>query len=290
MSHEDAPNGTRRPARIVRARDLPRRPDDVERGVTVFCDETGTHDCEFFGWGSIWCPTDRVAELEGLVDDICARHSVRGELGWKYATSRARFHEAIVEAFFERPWLCFQSLLVRKDDMRIFGEDHHSVAFRKLLCTLLTTQVSRFDALPGGPRSFELRVDEVGETTRALTRQELRILLAAIRKRSDGPEPMVTELGRVDSRTCRGIQLADLLVGALRSAWEGNPPGTKGRVCDAIATHLGWDSLRATTHRNLKFNVWLHRSATGHDLQPRPLHFRFPDGDPTPLFDSLRQA
>lgn len=270
---------------LVRASGLP-QPDPGRRGVTVFCDETGTHDCEFFGWGSIWCPTDQVGEFEAIVDRICDDHRARTELGWKYADRYVLCMEDVIEAFFRVPWICFQSLFVRKEDMQIFDEDR-AVAFRKVLCTLIATQVRRFHNLPGGPRSFEVRVDEYGRTSRDLTRQELRIMSATTRKWSNGAEPLVTSLGRLDSRTSRGIQLADILVGALRSSWEHNPRYAKGRICDTVAHHLGWESLRAVTHPNLKFNVWLHHSATDHDLHPRPLDLLVPEGDPQHIFDAL---
>ncbi|MFB6262535.1 MAG: DUF3800 domain-containing protein, partial [Bradymonadaceae bacterium] len=209
-----------------------------------------------------------------------------GEVKWSQ-NSRAASRCAMMEWFFEQPWLCFQSLLVHKDAMRIFeGRKQRSVAYRKLLCTLLATQIDRFDGLPGGPRRFEVAVDETGETTRSLTEEEFDILVATTRKWLDTDRDLVDDFRRVDSRSSRGVQLADLFVGALRASWEDDPTGARGEVAGELATQLGWNDLQAATEPNLKFNVWLHRDSFDRapGLETRELRLEQPSGDPEGYF------
>lgn len=262
----------------------------MTRKMAVFCDETGTHNCAYFGWGSVWCPADKVGQLDRAIDRICRTQKTRGELKWSNSGSSGARRKAL-RWFFRTPWVCFQSLWVRKDTMRIFrGDCSKPTAYRKLLCTMLTTCMDRFDSLPGGPRDFEVAVDRVGQTTRSLTRQEFRILVAASQKRNDDRRNPVADFSRVDSRKSRGVQLADLLAGAIRASWEGKPRGSKAQMCQVITRHVGWSDLRATTAPNLKFNVWLHWDSIDKSphLKSRRLSFRVPSGDPQRLFDGLR--
>ncbi len=254
----------------------------VPRTMTVFFDETGAHDCAYFAWGSIWMAHERLDEFNATIDAIAKKHGVRGEFGWKDATSRTAFCVEVVRWFFRQRWVCFQALFVRKRDMRIFSSarDHNdSVAYKKLLCTLVALQTVKFDALPGGPRAFRIIVDRVGDKP-SVAEEEYRILEATIRKWSDTSLAPVTKFARVDSQSARGIQLADLLVGAIRAEWEG---GDSKRIKRRefrrmLAECLGWEHLRATTPMNLKFNIWLHKACQGFAM--RPMVLKYPEGDP----------
>ncbi len=264
----------------------------MPREMAVFCDETGTHTCDYFGWGSIWCPLDKTYDIDRALDRIMERAGERRELKWTYG-GRKNSRRDIVRWFFKTPWVCFQSFLVRKETMNVFSKGtSRSVAFKKLLCTMLTTQMKRFDALPGGPRRFMVYVDEAGDSTRKMTEREFRILSAATQKRTDSDRDYISHYRRIDSRSRRGIQLADLFIGALRARWEGSPRGNKGRTCEVIARHLGWKDLRGLTPPNLKFNVWMHHDS--YDASPhiehRTLRLKHRGGDPQRLFDRLGKS
>lgn len=260
------------------------------REMAVFCDETGTHDCDYFGWGSVWCPLERAEEMDAAINRICGSRSRRREIKWSNS-GRVRVKRRLMNWFFRQPWVCFQSLMVRKDAMRVFSENpYDAVGYRKLLCTLLCTQMERFDRLPGGPRRFTVFVDETGKTTRSLTAEEFRILQAAARKRTGLGREFVRRFRRIDSRDRRGIQVADLFIGAIRAAWDDNPTGSKASVCRMLADQLGWRDLQGTTRPNLKFNVWLHRACradVGH-LETRRLRLKRPRGNPERVFDGVK--
>lgn len=254
----------------------------VPRTMTVFCDETGAHDCAYFAWGSIWMAHERLNEFNAAIDAIAKKHGVKGEFGWKDTSTRTKFCVEVVRWFFQQRWVCFQSLFVRKQDMRIFSSerDHgDSVAYKKLLCTLMALQTVKFDALPGGPREFRIIVDRVGDKP-SVAEEEYRILEATIRKWSDTSLAPVAKFARVDSQSARGIQLADLLVGAIRAEWEGGDSKAvkRGEFRRMLAECLGWENLRSTTPMNLKFNIWLHKACQGFAM--RPMALKYPQGDP----------
>lgn len=253
----------------------------VPRTMAVYCDETGAHDCAYFAWGSIWMADDRLGEFNAKIDAIARKHRVKGEFGWKGWSSPTPFCMEVVRWFFQQRWVCFQALIVRKRDMRIFTSErlrNDTVAYKKLLCTLVAVQAANFDALPGGPRQFRIHVDQVGDKP-SVAEQEYRIVAAAIRKRTETSLPPVAKFARVDSRSARGIQLADLLVGAIRAEWEGGGKGVKRvKLRRLIAECLGWENLRATTPKNLKFNIWLHNACQGFAV--RPMELKYGQGDP----------
>lgn len=254
------------------------------REMTIYCDETGTHDCEWFAWGSVWCPRARAQEMQDALDRIARRRT--REVKWSDLPGPA-LREALADWFFETPWVCFQALVVRKSALRIFGRRQKtSTAFKKLLCTLLVTQMARFNRLPGGPRRFEVVVDQVGDTCKQMTKKEFRILTAAAAKWHDLDADQFREYRRVDSREHRGVQLADLMVGALRSAFEREAAGPKDAFCRYIARQLGWHDLRGFTRPNLKFNVWMHRDCMGvsDGVEERAIRLLRPGGDPERRF------
>lgn len=257
----------------------------MTREMAVFCDETGTHDCDYFGWGSIWCPLDKINSIDHVIGRICREFNERREVKWS-RVGHGSSRQKMVRWFFHTPWICFQSLLVRKDTMHIFDGGKRQVAYRKLLCTMLATQMKRFNALPGGPRRFTIYVDQTGSTTKSLTRNEFQILTAAARKKTGSQRDLVRNFRRIDSRSRRGIQLADLFIGALRASWEGRPKAQKKAICQSISKHLGWKNLRGITTPNLKFNIWLHHDS--YDASPhiksRILRLRNEHGDPERLF------
>lgn len=260
------------------------------RQMAIFCDESGAHDCDWFVWGSVWCPYEGVEALEHQVGRAC-RHR-RRELKWSQLPG-ATVRRGVVDWFFATPWVCFQALAVRRDAMRIFdGPGGHTLAYRKLLCTLLVTQMARFDRLPGGPRRFHVFADQTGQTTRELTQREFRILTAAGAKRHSLGGEQLAAFKRVDSRMSRGIQVADLLAGALWASLEYQPDaGPKAEFCRYVGGKLGWPDLRAYTPANLKFNVWIHNACMDglDDIDLRRLSLSEPAGDPEALFRRARR-
>ena len=68
----------------------------------------------------------------------------------------------------------------------------------------------------------------------------------------------VKDLRIHDSKQTPGIQLADVLLGAVVAGWnEEVTAEPKRRVMAEVAKHLGWPDLRSDTHvSEWKFNVW----------------------------------
>ena len=74
----------------------------------------------------------------------------------------------------------------------------------------------------------------------------------------EGAIDVIENVYTVDSKDRPEIQVCDLLLGAVMSAW--NQKGESEAKADLrryIAEHLGWDELRKTTFAaEKKFNVW----------------------------------
>jgi len=253
--------------------------------LTVFCDETGAHDCQYFGWGSIWCPSEAVPELNHALDSFCKKSNQNNELKWS-RTGACDARRAAIQWFFETPWLCFQSMWVRRSALGALTRRNSTFAYRKLLYAMLGARMHQFNQLPGGPREFEVRADQVDGQDPARTRKEFRLLQGVCASQSPGIQRLLIDFERVDSREHRGVQLADLLVGAVGSSWEGYPSGTKRTICRAIAHHLGWQDLRAKTENNLKFHIWMPADfgVEARDPQTRDIALASRRGDPRCFF------
>lgn len=253
--------------------------------LTVFCDETGAHDCQYFGWGSIWCPSESVPELNQAIDALCKKTNHHKELKWS-RTGASDARQAAIEWFFETPWLCFQSMWVRRSTLGALTRRDSTFAYRKLLYAMLGARMHQFNQLPGGPREFEVRADRVGAPDTARARKEFRLLQRVCASQSPGIQRLLVDFERVDSREHRGVQLADVLVGAVGSSWHGHPSGSKHTLCRAIARQLGWPDLRAKTENNLKFHIWMPADfgIEAHDPPTRDIALASRGGDPRRFF------
>jgi hypothetical protein len=78
-----------------------------------------------------------------------------------------------------------------------------------------------------------------------------------------------------DSKEFEGIQLCDVLLGAVVDTWnEGSTSDHKAALKTHIASYLGWSDIRSDTRPSeRKFNVWWLTDQT-HPDQQRPIQTR----------------
>lgn len=99
-------------------------------------------------------------------------------------------------------------------------------------------------------------------------------------RRDLGIAPLKSLITR-NSREAPGIQLADLLIGAVMSQWQQRATAEpKLAVRKLIAAHLGWEDLAADTHvKEWKFNIWYFYDPTANlerEVMTRPLRLKVP--------------
>jgi hypothetical protein len=227
------------------------------RNYLVYCDESGQTGKAYYGFGSLWMPYERRGDLTALVSQLCRRHRYSNEIKWHNVSGQnVEFYCELVEAFFRKSWLMFHCLVGRRGyiDKR-YHRGGYDEALRKHFAMLIRSKIAFF-AQRDRTKAYQVVVDQLpsrycraDEAAHAIVNNQLRQQL--------GFAPIHNIVTR-DSREAIGIQLADVLVGAVVSSWNVAQVGdAKARVRRSVSECLSWKDLRADTFRNeWKFNIW----------------------------------
>lgn len=242
--------------------------ESSRRDWLIACDESSIDSGKHYGFGCLWMPYDRRGDFFQLWSDLLRSTGLGHECKWNEVGPgpRVRFALAAVELFFSTPWLVFHvfhCLVVRRSSVEM---KHHGgnrdLALRKHFTMFLVNKIKRAAMRPGGKhRTFRVWVDPLPsrykKADEAVEAISMRMVAKAIRDDIDAAAPEIRVSTR-DSKLTPAIQLCDLLLGAVVSAWNGKSTRSeKAQVMAAIALHLDWPDLLADTpptHR--KFNVW----------------------------------
>lgn len=235
-----------------------RRVSDPQRNFLIFCDESGVHGARLEGFGSLWMPYERRGDFQQLWRDLHARYFPPSEVKWeKVKRATFPFFAALVNEFFARRWLMFHCLLISKREVDLaYHESDWGLARRKHFTMLLANKIRRF-AAPG--KRYIIRVDPM-HSSYERAEEACATILGHILERSPSlrGNQTVQSLIPVDSKENPGVQLADLLVGAVLAARQGEISSeAKQALLKLIATHLGWPDLTTDTMPSAqKFNIW----------------------------------
>lgn len=228
------------------------------RNYLICCDESGMHGSQYYGFGSLWMPWERRGDFAAMLTELQAKYRYRDEMKWSRIRERNEpFFSAMVQAFFRTRWLMFHCLVVRKAyvDTALHGEDPHDLARRKQFSMLIQKKIEFF-AGRDAKKAYLVWVDRLPSRYAKADEAAEKIVKYSL-ERALGNSPL-RRIATKDSRETPGIQLADLLLGAVVTAWnnEGSA-AAKTRMRALVARHLGWVDLRADTRpQEWKFNIW----------------------------------
>ncbi len=228
------------------------------RNYLIFCDDSGLHGTTHYGFGSLWIPAERRGDIHTRVREIRARHGLRpDEIKWtKINRGNRAFYVDLVREFFTRPWLMFHGLVVRKGyvDKDLHGGSY-DLARRKHFAMLLRQKVAFFSG-GAADKAYHVRVDQLPSAYAKADEVALKIVNATLN--NEFGISAVHSLVTRDSKTTLGIQLADVLLGAVMAEVTNEANSApKLAVRRAVADHLGWPDLKADTlHSEWKFNIW----------------------------------
>lgn len=194
--------------------------------------------------------------------DIAERHGFEDECKWSRA-SRKRclpFYEELLDYFFQRPWLVFQCLVVRREAVRhdVYHNRDWDLARRKHFTMLLTNKMRKaINRYPQREHEFRVWVDPIASRYSKADEAVEVISNNILNKRFRNLSPVTSVLTR-DSSETPAIQLCDLLLGAVMETWQQKATNsTKVAIRKAIATNLGWEELDSDTQPvERKFNIW----------------------------------
>src|SRR5690606_29870331 len=144
------------------------------------------------------------------------------EVKWqKVKRQTLPFFLALVDEFFKRNWLMFHCLLIGRDevDLAHHGNDW-DLARRKHFTMLLANKIRRF-AAPG--KHYLIRVDPIHSSYKKADEAAeviLRNIVEQVPSLKGGH--VIDSVRTVDSKQCPGVQLSDLLLGAVLEARHGD--------------------------------------------------------------------
>jgi len=235
------------------------------RPFLICCDESGMHKANFYGFGTLWLPYDRRGDFYDGIRRICAQHHMnfgvvndkKHEFKWsKVSPQKLGFYQSIVDYFFERPELCFHCLVVRRAEVKLeLHKGGYEEARQKHLTMLLTNKIRR--ALQVQKRKFRVWVDPLPVAYDKAPEVVQIISNHTLNQDFKGLNPVDKVLPH-ESHDTPAIQLCDVLLGAVMSAWQNETAAAaKLELQRHIAGYLGWTDLRADTFpREKKFNIW----------------------------------
>lgn len=253
----------------------PEQTDDVDQWVAVdgappgvkrwavYCDESGTGASDYYGFGSLWLSWQRRGQFSRLWKAIQAgsRWSPT-EMKWnKVRASNVQLYRDLVDHFFANHWLAFHCVVVPKDWVDLSRHDGSlDVAHRKHMTQFLANKIARCVRTHDGQKT-EFRVyadhpfagsgyDRAHEAAHVIGNNLVAQVLGALRP--------IDKVFPCDSKLYPGIQLCDVLLGAVLDGWNRASTGdAKPDLRRHVAKHLGWDDLDSDTMPSeRKFNIW----------------------------------
>jgi hypothetical protein len=228
------------------------------RNYLIYVDESGVHaTSKYYGWGTLWIPSEARGRLAGFVADIKERHRFEGEIKWSKVNARSEELACeLIDEVLKRDWIMFHALLMYSRDIRAeLFEGRLPEARLRHLSTLLRNKIQYF----GGSnrrKTYHVRVDPLSSYVKEHEKQ-MKIANAMLKQTIGVPK--ITSMHTVDSKRRAGIQVVDLLLGAVLCPWnadvERNSP--KARVSRHLLSRIGWPDHKAGTFADeWKFNLW----------------------------------
>lgn len=229
----------------------------------LYCDESShlEHDGHpYMVLGTVWLRADKSPEAFLRLKEIKTRHGLppRFEVKWtKVSPALLSFYRDYLDYFFDDDDLHFRALIA---DKRVLQHDRfaqtHDDWYYKMYFNLLKVLLT-----PGDRYRIYLDVKD----TRGGTKLE-KLHEALSDNVYDFDRKAVERLQQVRSHEVEGLQLADLLMGAINYAnREATGSAAKRALVERVRERSRYALTRTTLVREPKLNlfVWKPREATG---------------------------
>jgi hypothetical protein len=227
----------------------------------ISCDESGIHGSPHYGFGSLWMSWQRRGDFWREFAEIAEKHQFKQECKWSHASAKRflPYHNELISYFFQRRWLVFHGLVVRKEvvEKTVYHkswDEARQKHYTMLLCNKMKRALRRF---PKRQHEFRIYVDKI-PSSYSKADEAMEVISHNILNEEFRNLSPVTSVRTRDSHDTPPIQLCDLLLGAVMETWHkqtSNP--TKLSIRDEIARHLGWHKLDSDTRKEeRKFNIW----------------------------------
>ena len=220
--------------------------------IEVYCDESGlealtrrdAHD--YTGIGGLWMHSDYRSLFKASMNDIKAKHNIKGEIKWqKVSPAFFGLYEDVITYFFSTPQLRFRVILIESrivDNIKFHDKDAE-LGFYKFYYQLLHHWILDFN-------NYKIYLDyKVNRNKGRL--KVLKKVLNASNITSD-----VQQVQALLSEQSLGIQLADVLTGLVTAKFNRKTiSAAKNELIDCVEKHLG-RTIAHTPKFEEKFNVF----------------------------------
>ncbi|SMB82378.1 Protein of unknown function [Pasteurella testudinis DSM 23072] len=225
----------------------------------LFCDESGISGKPYYAFGSLWIREDHIQEFETAMQALRTKHNCQDEIKWQAANSKrySAFYDEIISYFFQADYLFFNCLSVQLSIVnKTFHDGDYEVAKQKHFTSLITNKI--ITSLSRNKMNrFIIIVDDLPFSYKKAD-ESMHIIANNIIRQKTGVCNAILKLSEVDSKQSYGVQLCDLLLGAVLSVYQNDSSAIrKKELAMLVAEHLGWDHLKYDTFgTEKKFNIW----------------------------------
>jgi hypothetical protein len=249
----------------------------------IACDESGVDGQVFYGFGSLWMKYQRRGDFIRIIRELRKKHRYDYEIKWQRAHrgQYQEFYRDSTEVFFKHAWLAFHCIIVRKGMVdKEFHDGDYDLAMRKHFTKLIATKIKVVkNAHPNRSCEFRVEVDPLpsryGKADEAFHKIANRTLM-----RDLGGEALIKSVVTKDSKDSEQIQVADFLLGAVMSSFQGKSTSeNKKAIAKNVAAYLGWDKLdHDTWPQERKFNVWYFYDKRNQlrEIETKDVNLRYP--------------
>ena len=222
----------------------------------VFGDESGTTGNDpCYSIGLLCIPKEKLDEFNQYIESLKSRRGIVGELKWqkiKNSSGQANICLDILSMVLKSS-CCFHSIIVEKakyNNWRIKRES----AFYKTYTLLLKNTAEQVKS------PLKVIIDQ--KCDKYKRNDEVVGIVANNMLSQIGSDKIISEVKMQDSKLHAGLQVVDILTGAVNSGYmkylNKNIKLSKAKEASFIkmAEMLGWDKLHYDTYPNKDFNIW----------------------------------
>lgn len=222
----------------------------------VFGDESGTTGSDScYSIGLLCVPMDKIEEFDKYVEELKTKRGIVGELKWKKIKNSSGQANICLDllSMILRSSCCFHSIIVEKAKYNNWRVNRET-AFYKTYTLLLKNTAKHLNS------PLKVLIDQ--KCDKYKKNDEVIGIVANNMLSKIGSDKTISDVKMHDSKIHTGIQVVDILTGAVNSGYMKflKDDLTFSRAKEAtfvkMAEMLGWDKLHHDTFPNKDFNIW----------------------------------
>lgn len=250
----------------------------------IASDESGIDGQVYYGFGSLWMKYQRRGDFARDIRELKEKHNHNEEIKWQKVNSKrySAFYDELVDYFFKNPAFAFHCIIVRKGYIDpTYHNGDYNIAMQKHFTDLIANKIiSVVEKHPNRECEFRIDVDPLPFNGKK-SDEKFNVIANRMINKKIGKKNLIKSVLVKDSKSSFNIQIADLFLGAVMSAYQNK--ATAERKLDLmklVASYIGWDNLRHDTYNSeRKFNIWYFYDKTENiprEIVTLPVKLKYP--------------